>query len=279
MKLGSFEMEIRNILVGLTIDLVDPDVVALSVDLARRHNASLTGFVAAQPPVVASMGAGDVAAALYTEQLGEIEASLTTARDKFAELVPAELNHKWVGLVQQPSQGLIGAARTADLIVIGSPGEARDDGYRTIDIGEVVLGAGRPVLIAAAGSTTLKAAKVIVAWKDTKEARRAVVDALPLLKSASDVEVVVIDEGSLGPERASMQDAVAWLESHGVKARGDVLPNEGGAAQSILAAAKAADADLIVSGAYGHSRLREWLVGGGTRDLLSSPGIHRLLSN
>ena len=272
-------MEIRNIVVGLTIDLVDPDLVAVAVDLAQRYNASLTGFMAAQPPVVASMGAGDVAAALYTEQLSEIEASRARARASFAALIPADVRHNWEARVQQPAQGLIGAARMADLIVVGSPPEVRDDGYRSIDIGELLLGAGRPVLIAAAGTKTLKAKKVIVAWKDTREARRAMVDALPLLKLADDVHVVVIDEGNLGAERASMLDVVTWLENHDVKARGDVLPEDGGTARSIASVAKAGDADLIVSGAYGHSRLREWLVGGMTRDLLSNPGIHRFLSN
>lgn len=272
-------MEIRNIVVGLTIDLVDPDLVALAVDLAQQHKASLTGFTAAQPPVVASVGAGDVAATLYTEQLNEIEASVAAAREKFTALVPASLEHKWSGRVQQPSLGLIDIARTADLIVIGSQGETRDAGYRTIDIGEVLLGAGRPVLLAAAGSTQLKADKIIIAWKDTKEARRAIVDALPLLKAASDVQVVVIDEGNLAAERASMLDAVAWLQSHDVAARGEVLPDEGGAAQSITNAAQTMGADLIVSGAYGHSRLRQWLIGGMTRDLLATPGIHRFLSN
>ena len=272
-------MEIRNIVVGLTIDAVDPDLVAFAVDLARHHKAKLIGFVAAQPPVVASMGAGDVAGALYTEQLNEIEASIKTVRDKFAALVPASIKHDWTGRVQQPAMGLIDVAKNADLIVIGSPGEERDDGFRSIDIGEVLLGAGRPVLLAATGATKLKADKIVVAWKDTKEARRAIVDALPLLKAASDVQVVVIDEGNLAAERASMLDAVAWLESHDVAARGDVLPDENGAAQSIAKAANSAGADLIVSGAYGHSRLREWLVGGMTRDLLAAPGINRFLSN
>lgn len=272
-------MEIRTIVVGLTIDLVDPDLVAVAVDLAQRHKASLIGFMAAQPPVVASMGAGDVAASLYTEQLNEIEATTALARDRFAALMPAGLSHSWQARVQQPALGLVEVARSADLIVIGTPPEVRDDGYRSIDIGELLLGAGRPVLIAAAGAKTLKASKVIVAWKDTKEARRAIVDALPLLKLADDVHVVVIDEGNLGAERASMLDAVAWLESHDVKAHGDVLPDEGGAARTIANVASAAEADLIVSGAYGHSRLREWLVGGMTRDLLANPGIHRFLSN
>ena len=272
-------MEIRNIVVGLSIDDVDPALIGFAVDLAGKHGASLTGFTAAEPPVVATMGAGDVAASLYTEQLREIETSIGAARDRFAELVPAGVKQGWTGSVQQPALGLVEAARKADLIVIGSPGAQQDDGNRSIDLGTLLLSAGRPVLIAAAGAPRLKAETIIVAWKDTKEARRAIVDALPLLQAAKDVQVVVISEGNLAVERDSMLDAVAWLESHAVKSRGDVLPNRGSAAQSILDAALAAGADLIVSGAYGHSRLREWLVGGMTRDLLAAPGIHRFLSN
>ncbi len=272
-------MEIRNIVVGFSIDAVDPALVAFAADLAATHKASLTGFAAAEPPVVASMGAGDVAAALYTEQLNEIEAAIRAARDRFVELVPAGVAYDWMGGVQQPALGLIGAARKTDLIVVASPGETGDDGYRSIDLGTLLLSAGRPVLIAAEGAPKLKASSIIVAWKDTKEARRAIADAMPLLQAASDVQVVVISEGNLGPERDSMLDVVAWLKTHAVKARGDVLPNRGGTAQSIQDAARAAGADLIVSGAYGHSRLREWLVGGMTRDLLAAPGIHRFLSN
>lgn len=271
-------MEIRNIVVGLSIDAVDPNLVGFAVDLAQRHTARLTGFVAAEPPVVASMGAGDVAAALYAEQLSEIEGAIGTARSAFDGLVPADVAHSWRGHVQQPALGLIEAARTADLIVVGSPGETKD-GYRSIDMGTLLLSAGRPVLVAAQGAARLKGKAIVVAWKDTKEARRAIVDALPLLQAADDVQVVVISEGNLAAERDSMLDTVAWLASHGVTARGDVLPNKGGAAQSILDAAHTAGADLIVSGAYGHSRLRQWLVGGMTRDLLAVPAIHRFLSN
>ena len=104
-------------------------------------------------------------------------------------------------------------ARTVDLIIIGS--QVKESGIgQAIDVEAVLLGSGRPVLIAASGQRKLKASKIVVAWKDTKEARRAVVDALPFLKSADDVSVVVVDEGNLATERASMFDAVAWLRSH-----------------------------------------------------------------
>jgi nucleotide-binding universal stress UspA family protein len=273
------EMDIRNIVVGLNVDAEQPELIAFAVALADKHHASLTGYSSAQPPVTTTIGAGDIAGALYVEQMQGIEQAVGRAKDRFMAAVPASVHHKWVGGVQWPATGLIELARTADLIVLGSGEVAGQDGSAAIDIGEVLLGAGRPVLVVAEGAPSLKAEKIVVAWKDTKEARRAIVDALPFLKAASDVQVLVIDEGNLATERASMQDAVAWLLSHEVRARGDVLPNEGGVSEAITHAATSAGADLIVSGAYGHSRLRQWLVGGMTRGLLSNAGIHRLLSN
>ena len=272
-------MEIRNIAVVLDIEAIDPDLVALASDLARRHHATLVGVAAAEPPVMLmGLDGGDVAGALYAEQRSQIEASLAGARQNFAALVPSGVKHQWAEAVQRPDVAIVSLARTVDLIIVGSPVKESGIG-QAIDIGAVLLGSGRPVLIAASGQRKLKASKIVIAWKDTKEARRAVADGLPLLKAADDVSVVVVDEGNLATERASMLDAVAWLRSHEVNAHGDVLPDNGGVAQTVIQAATTTGADLVVSGAYGHSRLREWLLGGMTRDLLTAPGISRLLSN
>jgi nucleotide-binding universal stress UspA family protein len=278
-KQSELKMEIRNIAVVLDIDAVDPDSVALASDLARRHHATLIGIAAAEPPILLTgPDGGDAAAAFYAEQRLQIEASLGAAGQNFAALVPSGVKHQWTEAVQRPDIAIIGMARRVDLIIIGSSVKVPATG-QAIDVSAVLLGSGRPVLIAATGQRKLKANKIVVAWKDTKEARRAVVEALPFLKAADEVSVIVVDEGNLATERVSMLDAVAWLQSHEVKASGDVLPDTGGIAQTITQAATAAGADLVVSGAYGHSRLREWLLGGMTRDLLSTPGISRLLSN
>lgn len=272
-------MEIRNIAVVANAGAVDPNLVALASDLARRHHAVLTGIAAAEPPlVVMGMDGGAVAASVYSEQRAEIEAMLTTSKESFAAMVAPGVKHRWVQAIQQPEVAIINVALAVDLIVIGSPDQKAPLG-QAIDVSAVLLGAGRPVLLAADGARRLKAARVLVAWKDTKEARRAIVDALPFLKAADDVAVVVVDEGNLAVERASMLDVVAWLQSHDVKAHGDVLPDIGGIPQTIVQAAHSAGADLIVSGAYGHSRLRQWVFGGMTRELLATPGINRFFSN
>ena len=121
---------------------------------------------------------------------------------------------------------------------------------------------------------------MLVAWKDTREARRAVVDAMPFLVAAREVVVATIEEADQKGARESAADVVRFLMKHGVKARSEVIDvGRAYAPEALVEMARAAKADLIVSGGYGHSRLREWAFGGVTRSLLRETGIHRLMSN
>lgn len=272
-------MEIRNIGVLVEAGSIDQDAVALVSDLARRNHAALIGVTAIGPPIVLTGidGGGDIAGAVYADQYAETEASLTAAGEIFAKLIPQGIKHRWEASIGRPDTAVLAVARSADIIVV-APGLAQAP-VSTFDLGAVLLGSGRPILLPARGVRKLKCANILIAWKDTREARRAIVDALPLLKLAEAIVVVVVDEGNLAAERASMLDVVAWLMSHDVKARGDVLPDTGGVAHAIRQAAAENHADLVVGGAYGHSRLREWLFGGVTRELIEEAGISRLLSS
>ena len=120
---------------------------------------------------------------------------------------------------------------------------------------------------------------VLVAWKDTREARRAVADALPLLQLAKQVLVVSVNEDDYAAERESLSDLLTWLQWHGISARSDVLPLKGSVVETLEVAALSIGADMVVAGGYGHARLQEWLFGGATYDLLRLPKLHRLLSN
>jgi nucleotide-binding universal stress UspA family protein len=123
----------------------------------------------------------------------------------------------------------------------------------------------------------------LVAWKDMREAWRAVADALPLLVRAEEVLVleVVRDEAEKGEQaRARADDAAAFLVRHGAPARGAAAGLRGRAvADEVLFAAERQGADLVVGGAYGHTRLREWAFGGVARDLLARCPICCLLSH
>lgn len=175
-------------------------------------------------------------------------------------------------------------SRYTDLIVIGQqePGSANADGPHATP-GDVVLACPRPVLVVPyIGAPAGFGKHALIAWNGSREASRAVADALPLLKAAQKVTVMainpVIDEDEHGPLPGA--DLAAYLAQHGVTVdvNADRTPvNDVG--EELLSRAADLEADLIVMGAYGHSRAREWVFGGATRTILSGMTVPVLVSH
>lgn len=273
-------MDIRSILVNVDLNAADSTSLKYAIDLARRFDAELIGLAADEPNLtVAGMDAGAAAADFYSMQRTDIEKQLVVAEKQFRALVPAGIKSQWFAFVDNPIRALIDRARIADLIVTGATVSATFRPPRKVDLGELVLGSGRPVIDVADGLTDAKTDKIMIGWKDTREARRAVVDALPFLRLAKNVRAITVSEGDTGLERNKLDDLLAWLARHDVKADGEVLSNAEGFVDVLESTARAYQADLLVAGGYGHSRLREWLLGGVTRNLLEANTLTRLLSN
>jgi len=106
-----------------------------------------------------------------------------------------------------------------------------------------------------------------------------VADAVPFLQRAKQVLAITVGEGDRAAERGSLDDLLAWLARHGVTASADLIENKEGFVDVLESTSRAYQADLVVSGAYGHSRMREWLFGGMTRNLLQANTLNRLFSN
>lgn len=177
----------------------------------------------------------------------------------------------WRSTVEYPTEAIIGNARCADLIVTGHrPKDA--DLRRYVDPTDVAMRSGLPVLLTPAGQETVGSETVVVGWKNTRETRRAITNALPLLKAAKRVVVVQVckDENEVCEAEAALEDVVQRLERHGVIAEWQTFPQMGVEPdQDLQDVAKSWAADIVVLGAYGHSRLREWALGGVTRDVLA----------
>jgi nucleotide-binding universal stress UspA family protein len=184
----------------------------------------------------------------------------------------------WQASVEFPSVAVAAAARIADLVIVDrSPPPAGGD-FRSLPTGDFLLKAGRPVLVLPTGKRTSESRLAVVAWKDTREARRAVSDALPLLSRSTAVVLVEVREHQ--EERPTLDDAKVFLQRHGVQARTELLSaGDLSAARQIFDFASRNGADLIVAGAYGHSRLTEWVFGGVTREILSGCSLPCLLSH
>ena len=160
-------------------------------------------------------------------------------------------------------------ARNADLVLVGTE-HGQCDTTRRPDLCDFVMSVGRPVLLVPAGAAMNGLDSVVVAWKDTREARRAIVDALPFLKAATKTTIVEIaDDEELPEARSAVAEVVSWLGHHGVKADAKVtLPSRANASQ-LEAIACELEADLVVAGAYGYTRQGQWVLGGVTTQLLA----------
>lgn len=268
-------MSYKSIIANIAIDAAPAPIVKLGVELAERFGAHLIGLAAADVPPLVATGNGMVyEGEIMQIQRTDIEKRLAVLRAEFERLVPASVSSEWGQAVSSPTRFLSVSSRAADLIVTG--GGDGEDVYRAVDVGSLALGTGRPVLVTASNVEHVMAKTVLVAWKDTREARRAIADALPFLAGAREVVVATIDNRSESV-RYSLADVAAYLENHGIMPQTELLTGEA-AGDRLLAFARSIHADLIVSGAYGHSRLREWAFGGVTRTLIEDNGINRFLS-
>ena len=248
--------------------------LSLAVDLARRFGAALIGVAAEapQPPAVDVYGGVALVADIYEEEERQIRSDLDAARERFEALTKAtELDLEWRSAIGTPAQTLAREARSADLILVGRDlSRLRTGVYRSADPGDLLMEAGRPLLVVPPGARGLLAERIVVAWKDAREARRAVWDALPFLTRAASVHVVeVAGDDDLKAAASRVGEVAAYLKRHGVHAEAEARTRrEASDADELILVAEQNDADLIVAGAYGHARFREWIFGGVTADLL-----------
>ena len=167
-------------------------------------------------------------------------------------------------------------ARFSDLVVLPQPyGKERGVEPKPVVEGALFEG-GVPVMVLPnEGSPAAVPRRIVLGWNESAEALRAVRAALPLLKTAEAVHVVVIDPPSQGPNRSDPGGGVAqFLSRHGVKAEIDVLSKTLPRVSDVLMRHVAdVNADMIVMGAYGHSRFREAILGGATRNMLEGAGV------
>jgi len=186
-------------------------------------------------------------------------------------------------LVECIDAGMIGRTMSkhalyADVTIFRN-GSVPGSTFPTQAFNGVLFDSGQPVIALGAGDKPLPVVKrVIMAWNGEPEAARAIHCSLPLLQSVQDVHVVMIDPETTKAGSNPGDDMAAFLTRHGLKVTVDRLSSGGREIGDVLLKhAEDTDADLIVMGAYGHSRLREWLLGGTTRDLLAKAKLPVLM--
>ena len=274
-------MSYATLMVYVDADHFPEHRIRLAAGLADRFTVTLIGLsaLAIRPAFVAE---GVVIVDSVTElDINEMTAKLADTENRFRGVAGAEqCKLEWQSMLDFPIDALTREARSADLIVIGQSG-GFGDLYRSLDSGRAVLGMGRPTLIVPDGVTSLRADHIVTGWKDTREARRAVQDALPFFHEATRVTVVEIcGTDDKDAARGRVDDVVRYLTRHRIKCDPRILVHqERSSAATLIKFAQDEGADLLVTGAYGHNRLNEWIFGGITRDLLTTSPICCLLSH
>ena len=253
----------------------------IAADIADSFRAMLIGVAGWAPMSVFLAEEALSGRTLSVPELQDIKRILELKGGEFrAAFGSSERRVEWRSVLDFPAEAVAREARAADLVVIGNAKENKDP-FRALDPGTTILNAGRPVLVVPQGLVSFSARRIAVAWKDVREARRAVYDALPFLKRAESVVIVeVLEVGKSNGASHRLKDVVKYLTRHKVEIvteqvrPADVIP-----INSLLRLIENENINLLVAGAYGRSRLGEWVFGGVTRDLLAQSPICCLFSH
>ncbi|MEO1193275.1 MAG: universal stress protein [Pseudomonadota bacterium] len=275
-------MALKTIVVHLTND--ENHMVRLEVakSLARQHGAFITALFITRPSdEVRHIAGRGVSKVMLEEAAASAAKRATELEAEFKDYCQRKsIPHQWIVADGEHLEMISQHAHAADLLIVSQPDERfLEDRIRVRLAEELVMSSGLPIMVLPRSwhdDWTPK--RALIAWKPTREAVRAVRDALPLLQKAERVYV--------GTVRPSAEDAISTLEIVQYLQRQDVHPHvtevdesDDKAGDCLLDMAQTHECDLIVCGAYGRSRLRELLLGGVTRTLVRHSPVPVLLSH
>ncbi|MGN6661678.1 MAG: universal stress protein [Achromobacter mucicolens] len=259
---------------------------ALALGLAKRHKAELVGVYASSAPPQYYYGESvmmsrtlNIMKNLQAQNRGAVQNAFLEAAA--AADVPAVVRAG----ESSPSATVALHGRASDLIIVSQ--QNRDDveaAHENEFVEQTLLTAGRPVMVLpSSGDFPVVGERVLLCWDGSREAARALADAAPLLQGASHVVVLTMDEGAAtrSVESIPFEDLATYCVAHGIPAPDHVRRDiKGvGVGSTILNAAADYSADLIVMGAYGHSKFREWAMGGATASILKSMTVPIMFSH
>ena len=278
---------IEDILLPMTHTKGDDTALVAAISLATHFGSHLTVI----EPVSLPTPFPEAWWAVPNLQISQMYADLREAGNKHASQLKERLGKEGISFevrtvesyLAEPSRLVALHARYSDLCMVPIPESAADGSVVREFFDSLLFESGRPILVVPQGRTVeLPFRRAIVAWQPTREATRALHDALPLMRGASSVDIVVVDpavgETRHGPDPGT--DVAAHLARHDLAVNVVSLPSRGDTVATVLRRhAVETGADLIVAGGFGHSRMREWVLGGTTRELLQDARIPVLFSH
>lgn len=274
-------MSTKNILVHLSDDPETDTRMKVAVDACKHFEAHLTALYMHEVKIpVGAVGRGGYLA----ENQEKVKAHADALRKKVARSCKqAGVDWDWVGTDTEHFDSVFQYTSLSDLIIVGSITlEDLEDRIFYKQTEEVVRHAGAPILVLPKDYQRTGPAgyadRIMIAWKPTGEAIRAVRDSLDILKSASEVVVFTADDSPSHPDNPAA-GILRYLKSHGIAAKSEHHIQDSRIGDQIINVAKEHEAELIVMGAYGRSGIAEKLFGGATRHMMTSSPIPVLVSH
>ena len=274
---------LKDIVVNLGLGEHDP-AGEYAISLADAFEAHLLGVAFSFEPVIPGMVMGGIPPQFIDSQRAESDKKARAAVARFEKAakqagVSVEtrvISSSISGAAEQFGQ----LARRFDLVVVGQPEGDKAAPDEVVDEG-VLFESGRPVIfVPFIQKIGLKLDRVMVCWDGSRAATRAVADSIPLLQKAKTVEIVLVAAKGFKTDEAPGVDLAKHLARHGLQVTlKRITSPEIDVASTILSYAADSSADMIVMGGYGHSRLREFVLGGVTRSILETMTVPALMSH
>lgn len=276
-------MHLKNLVVQVDTSNANESRMALALNLAARHDSMLTGCYTVQSinPVIYS--SGTALSGVYESALEAIERDTVAAETAFRNRATAKgVDHHWEQAEGSMASNLVTASRYADLTIAGQFDPDDTHGVEPNIAESLAMESGRPALVVpyiGAGEKFWQ--RVLVAWDGSRESARAVSDAMPFLTEAEHVDILHMHHDNVESRDQSPSHRLAdALQRNGVKAHAeDYHIGDAEVGDALLSRAADLGSGIIVMGAYGHSRLRELVLGGATRDLLRHMTVPVLMAH
>ena len=280
-------MSYKTILVSLNDISRSNTVLALAAGMAAKHEAHLIGLYVIPAPRIYPAVSAHVTPIVLNETKIFFEEKADQSRKAFEKATSAAgVEVEWRRISSDSpyiADGVIEHGLQADVLLISQRNDQGNDGIEPEFCERVVMESGRPVIVVPqSGEFNEIGEHVVVGWNASREATRAVFDAMPMLEGSGETRLIWVDPQKQSEKSGNLPGAemAATLTRHGVRSIAEAMPTDGiDSGDALLNRASDLGADLIVMGAYGHTRLREFVFGGATRTMLDQMTVPVLMSH
>jgi nucleotide-binding universal stress UspA family protein len=275
---------IKDLVVRLTVGAERDQAAQFAISIAQAFEAHIAGIAFAYEPVIVPTIMDGLSAAWVDTQRSDNRTAAQAAIDRFEAAAARDgvsAEHRLIEASLGAAAGLFGRlARRFDLAVVGqTPPEAMlpDDLF----IESALFESGRPtVVVPYIQEHGLKLTRVLACWDASRHAARAIADAMPFLRRGKTIEIVIVANARAPADKVPGADIGAHLARHGLAVEVKrLIAEDTDVANAILSHAADSGADFIVMGGYGHSRLREFVLGGATRGMLAQMTVPVLMAH